>query len=31
MFVDALRRLVAERLTEPVSCTHPVRRRAPRG
>jgi DNA-binding MarR family transcriptional regulator len=31
MFVDALRRLVAERLAEPVSCTHPVRRRAPRG
>jgi DNA-binding MarR family transcriptional regulator len=30
VFVDALRRLVAERLAEPVSCAQPVRRRAPR-
>jgi DNA-binding MarR family transcriptional regulator len=31
VFVDALRRLVSERLAEPVRCSHPVRRRAPRG
>ena len=31
LFVDALRRLVAERLAEPVRCSQPVRRRAPRG
>jgi DNA-binding MarR family transcriptional regulator len=30
IFVDALRRLVADRLAEPVRCAQPVRRRAPR-
>ena len=30
-FLDALRRLVEERLDEPVACTQPVRRRAVRG
>lgn len=30
VFLDALRRLVADRLAEPVACSHPVRRRAPR-
>ncbi len=31
IFVDALRRLVEERLSEPVACAQPVRRRMPRG
>ncbi len=31
IFMDALRRLVSDRLSEPVACTHPVRRRASRG
>jgi DNA-binding MarR family transcriptional regulator len=30
-FLDALRRLVDERLSDPVRCAQPVRRRAPRG
>jgi DNA-binding MarR family transcriptional regulator len=30
VFLDALTRLVADRLAEPVACSHPVRRRAPR-
>src|SRR6266536_3180806 len=30
-FVDALTRLVSDRLSTPVECAHPVRRRAPRG
>ncbi len=30
VFVDALSRLVGGRLSEPVACAHPVRRRAPR-
>lgn len=30
-FVEALRHLVADRLSEPVECAHQVRRRAPRG
>ena len=30
VFLDALTRLVTERLSEPVVCAHPVRRRAPR-
>jgi MarR family transcriptional regulator for hemolysin len=30
-FVDALTRLVSDRLSTPVECGHPVRRRAPRG
>jgi MarR family transcriptional regulator for hemolysin len=29
-FISALMRLVGERLSEPVACTRPVRRRAPR-
>ncbi|TMM05146.1 MAG: winged helix-turn-helix transcriptional regulator [Actinobacteria bacterium] len=31
VFVDALGRLVSDRLAKPVVCAHPVRRRAPRG
>lgn len=31
VFVDALRRLVTDRLSEPVACAQPVRRRVPRG
>jgi MarR family transcriptional regulator, transcriptional regulator for hemolysin len=31
VFLDALTRLVSDRLSEPVVCSHPVRRRAPRG
>jgi DNA-binding MarR family transcriptional regulator len=31
VFVDSLVRLVGGRLSEPVECAHPVRRRAPRG
>ncbi len=31
VFVAALRRLVEERLSEPVACAQPVRRRMPRG
>lgn len=31
IFVDALRRLVEGRLSEPVACARPVRRRMPRG
>jgi len=31
VFVDSLRRLVEERLSEPVACAQPVRRRVPRG
>jgi MarR family transcriptional regulator, transcriptional regulator for hemolysin len=30
VFLDALTKLVADRLAEPVVCSHPVRRRAPR-
>jgi MarR family transcriptional regulator, transcriptional regulator for hemolysin len=30
VFLDALTRLVSDRLAEPVACAHPVRRRAPR-
>jgi MarR family transcriptional regulator, transcriptional regulator for hemolysin len=30
VFLDALTRLVTERLSEPVACSQPVRRRAPR-
>src|SRR4051812_6133099 len=30
VFLDALTRLVADRLSEPAACSHPVRRRAPR-
>jgi DNA-binding MarR family transcriptional regulator len=30
VFLDALTRLVSDRLAEPVVCAHPVRRRAPR-
>jgi MarR family transcriptional regulator for hemolysin len=30
VFLDSLARLVSERLAEPVVCSHPVRRRAPR-
>ncbi len=30
VFLEALTRLVSERLAEPVVCSHPVRRRAPR-
>jgi MarR family transcriptional regulator for hemolysin len=30
VFLDALTRLVGDRLSEPVVCAHPVRRRAPR-
>ena len=30
VFVDALNRLVEDRLAEPAQCSHPVRRRAPR-
>jgi MarR family transcriptional regulator for hemolysin len=30
VFLDALTRLVADRLSEPVACSQPVRRRAPR-
>jgi MarR family transcriptional regulator, transcriptional regulator for hemolysin len=30
VFLDALTRLVSQRLSEPVVCSHPVRRRAPR-
>jgi MarR family transcriptional regulator for hemolysin len=30
VFLDALTRLVADRLSEPAVCSHPVRRRAPR-
>jgi len=31
VFVDALGRLVSDRLARPVVCAHPVRRRSPRG
>jgi DNA-binding MarR family transcriptional regulator len=31
VFVDALHRLVEDRLSEPTECSHPPRRRAPRG
>ena len=31
VFVDALASLVADRLSTPAECAHPVRRRAPRG
>ena len=30
VFLDSLRRLVGDRLSEPVACSQPVRRRAPR-
>jgi DNA-binding MarR family transcriptional regulator len=30
VFLTALSRLVADRLADPVACSHPVRRRAPR-
>jgi MarR family transcriptional regulator for hemolysin len=29
-FMEALKQLVTDRLSEPVVCAHPVRRRAPR-
>lgn len=31
VFLDALTKLATERLSQPVACSHPVRRRAPRG